>query len=276
MTKLKIFPKGLAISAIVISVGYALGIFACGMFTNWSEVLGGEHVNMANATYILMSNLGFKIGQGLGLAETTSLAIGAWTARFVGLSMFLSLTGAFFTLSYSPLKTLIQGAPKEVWPGKLGEIKNGMPINAMIVQAILVVAMILIVSFGGSNAAEFFAILTLMTNVAMTIPYMFLSAAFPVFKKKQLKGELDKPFVVYKSYGAAMIASVIVTAIIGFANIFTIIEPALSSPEGMSKTITMIGGPLVFSVVGFGLFTFYEIKHVKKSKKSKESKKVMG
>ncbi|MFR9071181.1 MAG: glutamate/gamma-aminobutyrate family transporter YjeM, partial [Paraclostridium sp.] len=269
----KTFPKGLAISAIVISVGYALGIFACGMFTNWSEVLGGEHVNMANATYILMSNLGFKIGQGLGLAETTSLAIGAWTARFVGLSMFLSLTGAFFTLSYSPLKTLIQGAPKEVWPGKLGEIKNGMPINAMIVQAILVVAMILIVSFGGSNAAEFFAILTLMTNVAMTIPYMFLSAAFPVFKKKQLKGELDKPFVVYKSYGAAMIASVIVTAIIGFANIFTIIEPALSSPEGMSKTITMIGGPLVFSVVGFGLFTFYEIKHVKKSK---ESKKVMG
>ena len=272
----KTFPKGLAISAIVISVGYALGIFACGMFTNWSEVLGGEHVNMANATYILMSNLGFKIGQGLGLAETTSLAIGAWTARFVGLSMFLSLTGAFFTLSYSPLKTLIQGAPKEVWPGKLGEIKNGMPINAMIVQAILVVAMILIVSFGGSNAAEFFAILTLMTNVAMTIPYMFLSAAFPVFKKKQLKGELDKPFVVYKSYGAAMIASVIVTAIIGFANIFTIIEPALSSSEGMSKTITMIGGPLVFSVVGFGLFTFYEIKHVKKSKKSKESKKVMG
>ncbi|RDY29397.1 glutamate/gamma-aminobutyrate family transporter YjeM [Romboutsia weinsteinii] len=257
----KTFPKGLAISAIVISIGYALGIFACGMFTNWNEVLGGDHVNMANATYLLMSNLGYKIGLGFGMAESSALVVGAWTARFVGLSMFLSLTGAFFTLTYSPLKTIIQGAPKEVWPGKLGELKNGMPINAMKVQAVIVIVMILIVSFGGENAADFFAILTLMTNVAMTIPYMFLSAAFPAFKKKQLNGKVDKAFVVYKSYGVAMFAAVVVTVVIGFANVFTIIEPALSSPEGITKTITMIAGPLLFSVIGFVLFTIYEMKH---------------
>lgn len=259
----KTFPKGLAISAIVISLGYALGIFACGMFTNWSEVLGGDNVNMANATYLLMSNLGLQIGQGLGLSEAVSLTMGAWVARFVGLSMFLALTGAFFTLTYSPLKTLIQGAPKEVWPGKLGEVKDGMPINAMKVQATIVIVMILIVSFGGKNAAEFFAILTLMTNVAMTIPYMFLSAAFPAFKKKQLAGKLDKPFVVYKSHGLAVAVSVVVTAVIGFANLFTIIEPVLSSADGLSKTLTMIGGPLVFSIVGFILFTVYEKRHGK-------------
>lgn len=264
----KTFPKGIAISAIIISVGYALGIFACGMFTNWSEVLGGSHVNMANATYLLMSNLGYKIGLGLGMAEAGALTMGAWAARFVGFSMFLSLTGAFFTLTYSPLKTLIQGAPKEVWPGKLGEIKNGMPINAMIVQASIVIVMILVVSFGGDNAAEFFAILTLMTNVAMTIPYMFLSSAFPAFKKKQLNGEIEKPFMVYKSHKGAVIASIMVTAVIGFANLFTIAEPALTSPEGISKTITMLAGPLLFAIIGFVLFTIYEKKYGKKSDKN--------
>ncbi|MDZ4910835.1 glutamate/gamma-aminobutyrate family transporter YjeM, partial [Clostridium perfringens] len=48
----KTFPKGLAISAVVISLGYALGIFACGMFANWSEVMSGSNVNLANVTYI--------------------------------------------------------------------------------------------------------------------------------------------------------------------------------------------------------------------------------
>ncbi|MCU9809532.1 glutamate/gamma-aminobutyrate family transporter YjeM [Paraclostridium sp. AKS46] len=254
----KTFPKGLAISAVVISVGYAIGIFACGMFTNWSEVLSGENVNMANATYVLMANLGYKVGIGFGLSESIALTMGAWTARFVGFSMFLALTGAFFTLTYSPLKTLIQGAPKELWPGKLGDLKNGMPVNAMKVQAIIVICIILLVSFGGSNAKQFFTILTLMTNVAMTITYMFLSAAFPAFKKKQLKGEIPKEYVVFKTQASATISAIIVTGIVGFANVFTIIEPLMDSPARVSDTLTMVGGPLLFALAGFVLFTVYE------------------
>ncbi|MGL5652355.1 MAG: glutamate/gamma-aminobutyrate family transporter YjeM [Paraclostridium sp.] len=269
----KTFPKGLAISAVVISVGYAIGIFACGMFTNWSEVLSGENVNMANATYVLMANLGYKVGIGFGLSESIALTMGAWTARFVGFSMFLALTGAFFTLTYSPLKTLIQGAPKELWPGKLGDLKNSMPVNAMKVQAIIVICIILLVSFGGSNAKQFFTILTLMTNVAMTITYMFLSAAFPAFKKKQLKGEIPKEYVVFKSQASATISAIIVTGIVGFANVFTIIEPLMDSPARVGDTLTMVGGPLVFALIGFVLFTVYEKKH---SLKESKNEKVVG
>ena len=261
----KTFPKGLTLAAIVISIGYALGIFACGMFTNWSDILSGSNVNMANVAYVLMQNLGYQLGVAFGASEATSLVMGAWVARFVGLSMFLALSGAFFTLTYSPLKTLIEGAPKEVWPGKLGEIKNGMPINAMIVQAIIVIAMILLVSFGGNSASEFFKILVLMTNVAMTIPYMFLSSAFPAFKKKQLEGKVDKEFVVYKSVGMATTFAVIIGILVGFANVFTVIEPALSSPAGISKSLTMIGGPVLFGLIGFWLYSRYDKKYGRKS-----------
>ncbi|MEF9990494.1 MAG: glutamate/gamma-aminobutyrate family transporter YjeM [Romboutsia sp.] len=255
----KNFPKGLTIAAIVISIGYSAGIFACGMFINWQEVLSGSDVNMANVTYIVIQNLGYQIGQSINLSQSVSMTIGAWFARFVGLSMFLALTGAFFTLTYSPLKTLIQGSPKEVWPGKLSEIKNGMPINAMKLQAILVIIMILSISFGGSQASEFFRILVLMTNVAMTIPYMFLSGAFPVFKKKQLAGKIDKPFQVYKSYGVSVMVSIVVTVFIGFANAFTIIEPSLSGKK--IETLMMIIGPFTFGIIAFILYTLYERKY---------------
>ena len=257
----KTFPKGLTISAIVIAVGYALGIFACGMFTNWNEVLSVESVNMANVAYVLMRNLGFEVGKAFGMTQSSAITLGLWTARFVGLSMFLAFTGAFFTLTYSPLKTLIEGSPKNLWPNKFAQLKDGMPVNAMWVQAIIAILIILIVSFGGSNGQAFFSLLVLMTNVAMTIPYIFLSGAFPVFKKKQLDGKIEKPFVVYKSYGIALTASIIVSFVVGFANVFSIIEPAINGR--VTDTIFMIAGPVLFSIIAFILYYLYEKKTVK-------------
>ncbi|MEG0579860.1 MAG: glutamate/gamma-aminobutyrate family transporter YjeM, partial [Niameybacter sp.] len=169
----KTFPVGVTISAIVISVGYSLGIFLMGIFINWEAILSLPAVNTANVTYIVMQNLGYTLAIGFGLAEATSLAIGMWVARLVGLSMFLALTGAFFTLIYSPLKQLIEGTPAGIWPKRFTETKNNMPAYAMRFQATLVIILILVVSFGGDNASALFNKLVTMTNVAMTIPYMF-------------------------------------------------------------------------------------------------------
>lgn len=252
------FPKAIIIAATIISIGYAIGIFACGIFTNWNNILSGDNVNLSNVAYILMNNLGVQIGYAIGLSESASIQIGLWVARFVGISMLLALTGAFFTLTYSPLKTLLSGAPKEVWPGKLGEIKNDMPVNGMYVQGIIVIIIILLVSFGGKGAKEFFRILVLMTNVAMTIPYLFLAAAFPKFKKKQLEGKVDKAYMFYKTYGSAVFVSIMICLMVGFANIFTIIEPAISGK--ISDTIIMIAGPISFSIIALILFSLYEKK----------------
>ncbi|HSQ33341.1 MAG TPA: glutamate/gamma-aminobutyrate family transporter YjeM [Peptostreptococcaceae bacterium] len=258
----KTFPKGVTIAAIVISVGYAVGIFMVGIFTNWTDVLSSENVHMGNVGYVVMQNLGYQLGQGFGLSEAVSLTMGAWVARFVGLSMFLALSGAFFTLAYAPLKQLIEGTPKELWPGKMGELKDGMPINAMWIQCIVVVVMMVLVAFGGDAAAEFFTKLVLMTNVAMTLPYMFLSGAFPKFKKNQ---SIEKPFEVYKTYKSALIASIVVTFTVGFANFFTIIEPATRGD--VSSTIWMIAGPLFFSIVALVMYNNYE-KKTKGAKKA--------
>lgn len=259
----KTFPKGVAISAVIIAIGYSLGIFMVGIFANWSKVYGVEGVHIGNAGYVTMANLGYSLGTAWGASEATAIAMGAWMARFVGLSMFLALTGAFFTLTYAPLKQLIEGTPKELWPGKMGEIKDGMPLNAMWIQGITVCVMIALVSFGGDSVSKFFDILVAMTNVAMTIPYMFLSGAFASFKKKS---EIVKPFEVYKSHGSAIFATAIVTLTVGFANFFSIIEPAINGD--IMTTVWSIAGPVFFTIVALVMYSSYEkkVKNVKTDK----------
>ncbi|WP_160673335.1 glutamate/gamma-aminobutyrate family transporter YjeM [Clostridium sp. C8-1-8] len=247
------FPKGITIAAIVIAIGYSLGIFLCGIFTNWTDVLSVKGVHMGNVAYVVMKNLGYQLGIGFHLSEAGALQLGAWVARFVGLSMFLALSGAFFTLSYAPLKQLIEGTPAKLWPGKMSIVEKGIPKNAMYVQCAIVIVFVLMVSFGGQGAAAFFSRLVLMTNVAMTIPYLFISGAFASFKKKE---EIKKPFTVFKSNTTALIATIIVTLTVGFANFFTIIEPATKGD--LSSTLWMIGGPIFFTIVAVLMYWRYE------------------
>ncbi|WML33989.1 glutamate/gamma-aminobutyrate family transporter YjeM [Clostridium sp. OS1-26] len=247
------FPKGVVISAVIISIGYSLGIFMVGIFTNWAKVMNTQGVHLGNAGYVVMANLGYALGTAFGTSEATAVAMGAWIARFVGLSMFLALSGAFFTLTYSPLKQIIEGTPARLWPGKMGELKGGMPLNAMWIQATIVCIMIFLVSFGGDSMSKFFDILVAMTNVAMTLPYMFIAIAFPPFKKNE---RIEKPFAVFKTYNSAFIWTVVVVFTVGFANVFSIIEPAIDGD--MKTTIWSIAGPVFFSVVAWLMYSSYE------------------
>ena len=248
------FPKGVTISAIIISVGYALGIFACGIFINWGNILSDKSINMANVCYVIMQNLGVQIGLSMGLSQGVTMALGAWMARITGLSMFLALSGAFLTVVYSPLKQLIEGTPKEIWPNRLTQIKDNMPKYAMKVQAIIVVFIIALISFGGDGASAFFNKLVLMTNVAVTFPYLFLSFAFIYFKKND---DIEKPFVFFKTKKSGIAAGLIATIAIAFANLFTIIEPSITSKD-YSSTIWMVSGPLAFIVIALLMYRRYE------------------
>ena len=137
--------------------------------------------------------------------------------------MLLSLSGAVFTLSYSPLKQLIEGSPKGLLPERFCKMEDGMPKFALKIQAVVVVVFILLIAMGGDTMTQFFNILVSMTNVAMTLPYMFISAAFIRFKKNK---NIHKPFVIFKNDTVAIVFTVLVTVTVGFANFFTIIQPA--------------------------------------------------
>ena len=217
---------------------------------------------MGNAAYVIMNNLGYQLGQAFGATEAVSVSMGNWMARYVGASMVLALMGAYFTLTYAPLKQLIEGTPKELWPGRMSEVEDGMPKAAIWLQCTAVSVMLFLVSFGGDAMSAFFTKLVLMTNVAMTLPYMFIAGAFISFKAKK---EIEKPFVIYKTQSSAKIASIIVVFTVGFANFFTIIDPALKGD--LSSTIWSIAGPAFFTVVALVMYSSYEKKMGKESNK---------
>ena len=256
----KNFAKGIILAAIVISIGYALAIFLWGVSTNWQQTLSNKTVNLGNITYVLMKNLGMTLGQAMQLTPENAVTMGTWFARVTGLSMFLAYIGAFFTLIYSPLKAIIQGTPKALWPVAMTRLNaNNMPANAMWMQCALVCLFILLVSFGGDTASAFYNKLTLMANVSMTLPYLFLALAFPFFKARQ---GLDRPFVIFKSRISTLLATTIVVLIVAFANIFTVVQPVIEAND-WSSALWMVGGPIFFSLLAMGIYENYRCKRVK-------------
>lgn len=250
----KTFTRGLTISAIVITIGYAVGIFLVGIFTNWNFVTGQDNVHIGNFSYICIKNFGYQLALSFNASEQVALKVGQYTSQYMGISIFLCLTGAFFTIIYSPLKQLIEGTPKELWPKNIGKIEDGMPKNAMWLQCIIVVLFIMGVTFGGDKAEAFFLKITLMTNVAMTIPYLLIALAFPKFKRNK---DIEKPFVIFKTDLSVKIATFSTVALVSFANIATIIEPSITKGK-YSDTIWMIFGPLFFTAIAISLYNRYE------------------
>ncbi|MGG5840064.1 glutamate/gamma-aminobutyrate family transporter YjeM, partial [Huaxiibacter chinensis] len=134
----------------------------------------------------------------------------------------------------------------------------GMPANAMWMQCLLVSLFILLVSFGGDTASAFYNKLTLMANVSMTLPYLFLSLAFPFFKAKQ---GLERPFVIFKTRTATLLATTVVVMVVAFANIFTVIQPVIEAGD-WNSALWMTGGPIFFSLLAMGIYENYRRRNM--------------
>ena len=261
----KTFPRAILISAIIIAIGYAILIFIMGAFTNWEFAFEkflpkNQEITMGNVAYVALNNMGYQLGLAFNATDATAVVIGQWFARYIGLSMFLALGGAYFTIIFSPLKQLIEGTPKEIWPKSWSKTnKHGMPVTAMMWQAGIVCAIVLMVSFGGAGAQKFFDILVAMSNVSMTLPYMFISFAFYFFKKKQ---EIEKPFEIYKKPWQTTLVVVIVTSVVGLANLFNIISPAIVDGD-LQMSIITAAGPVIFTILALVLYARYDRKYNK-------------
>lgn len=275
----KNFPKGVVVSALIITVGYSLMILLVGMFMNYQS--GGQFmkdvvsqkVTLGNIGYYTIQQLGLSLGNAFHMSTSGAQVLANIFARFMGLAMTLSLTGAFFALCYSPVKQIISGTPEKLWPGKYGKLdeKTGMPLNAMMVQLIVVIVIIVlniimnrVGGASGANAsAVFFAILTNMTNVAMTLPYLMIVIAFVKFK---FNDNIEKPFTIYKNKGIALVGAIAAIIVVGFANFFTIIQPifqpATAAPLSPAvAVISMVGGPILFAIVAAILMNNYKKKN---------------
>ena len=247
----RIFSKACIVATFLIAFGYSVAVFFWGASSNYFELNKDANVNMGNITFVLMRNLGFNLAQGFGGSLETCVATGKLFMRFVGVSMALALFGCLFTLIYSPLKTLLDGAPKNMWPSFLmKKNKADMPQNALWLQAGIICTLIATVSFFGKALKTFFEVLQLLANVGLCFPYIFIIMAFPAFRKND---SLNHDYTIFKSKTTATLVSLISATTITLATMFTIFEPILSKADkdGMFKTLCMLIFPGLFFVASF-------------------------
>lgn len=249
----KTFPRALIIAMIVMTILYSFNILMCGVAANWMSKLGAKDVNLGNVEYVLINNLGYTLGQDLGLSASGCSMLSSIIAHFAGLADVLSGIAAAILMVYSPIKSFIMGCDPKMLPKSLVKLnKHDMPERAMWIQAAVVSVIIFFISFGGNAASQFYTILMDMMNVSSTTPYLFLIGAFPFFKRKK---NLDRPFVFFKSTTTATVVSIVVWIIVAIGIIFTCIEP-LFTGDLMTSFWTILG-PVLFGIVAL---IYFEVK----------------
>ena len=205
-----------------------------------------------------MRNLGYKLGISLGMPVESAIKLGGAFMRIIGISLLLCFLGAMFTMIYAPLKSMLDGAPKGMWPSFFTKRnEHDMPQNAMWLQAAVICIIIASISFFGKTLGTFYEILQLLSNIAQSIPYMFIVAAFPAFRKKE---DLNHDYKIFKSTPLAIAISTISSLTIAIAVLFTIFEPVLSATDkdGTFKTTCMLVAPILFFIIAFSVFNSYK------------------
>lgn len=255
----KNFPLALGLGALLISSAYAVIIFLWGASANWQEVFHRSGVNLGNTTYVLMSNLGYRLGEQFNLPAAQAQSLSFFFARFGSFTMLLSYLGSFFVIVYMPIKSFILGTPKKLWPQALPKLNRfNMPANAMWWQALIVAILIALTSFGNKSATAFYNILTLMDNLSSTLPYLFLVTAFPFFKANR---QLTKPFELFHRKISYWLAVGLVDSLL-LLGVGSTVYSALTSRNYLELFLELVG-PVLFGIIGYALYLLYRRRQQK-------------
>lgn len=243
--------KGIALSSFILIGCQVVGILMVGAIMPWSEF--GDNVSSLQSLFIIMQNLGATLGHATG---GDGHILGQILLRFSGFAIFLTFVGGFIALTYAPLIQLIEGTPKEFWPESFKkQNKHGMPIKAIIAQATIVVTFLALKSIFGifdpEGANKLYELAITMTNVSMTIPYIFLIFAWYKYRQND---NLKKDIIMIKSKAMVLVATILSLTVVIFGNVFTIISPFLQEKPDIETGVWTIIGPLAFLIMALLIY----------------------
>ncbi|MFD2308219.1 amino acid permease [Enterococcus termitis] len=246
------FPKLLIFSSILVVLCYFLGILLWSGGNNLAALKANDTIHLGNLMYELMEHLGYSVGQSLSLNTTHSQLLAQLFTRFTALTLLLSYISLLSTISYLPIRTLVEGTPEHYWHPRLKQKnKYDMPTNALLIQGGLISLFILGISFGSHYVVFLYNQLTLMTNISRAIPYLLVALAYPAFKKQSLNDpsshSIRSHFISY---------SVIFSIILAIS--FQLYQP-ISKGEVM-QSISLLIGPMLFTLIAYLLYKSFQFK----------------
>ena len=252
----KQYPRAMIWVAIVETVLYILGILICGLATNWLKVMGHPGVNLYNNGFILMDNLGVGLSHSFGGTAQTGLMMGTALNRLLSIGSILPLIGLVTVTIYSPVKGLIAGSSKDLWPKKIAKFnKHGMPAGAMWVECGIIAIALALISLTGKGGQQFYQIIVDMGNVSTVTPYYFIAIGFLYFKKRH---DLNREIVFFHSKTTVNFTIGLLVFAMTFGVVTSILTPILG--HQYSTAFWTFIGPVFFIVVSM-LMYHYGIRH---------------
>ncbi len=237
------FPRGLFYSGVLILILYIGGILLWSSANDLSSLRQQDQMHLGNLMYGLMGSLAHAVSTALGLKGSAAAVIYQLYIRYTAFVLFVSYLGLLSSITFGPLKSLIQGTPKFLWPKRLTLLNpQEMPAKALRLQALIISLVILVVTFNTSVAGQLFNQLTYMTNVARAMPYFVVAASFPCFLKKRIAADHEL-FVANRKLSSGLALSV--CSCILFAIVFQIWQPF--SLGEYRDALTLVTGPLLFA-----------------------------
>ncbi|MGG5315314.1 amino acid permease [Enterococcus sp. AZ072] len=252
------FPKAIVYSAGLIFLLYFGGIILWSAAANLEQLRSGDQMHLGNLMYGLIGSTAHSLGEALQLNSNQSQLLHQFYIRYTAFTMFVSYISLLSSIIYGPLKSLIQGTPKELWPQKLTRLnKQQMPAKALWVQSLLLAVCISVLSMNHFFVADLFNQLTYMTNVSRALPYFIVAMSFPFFLRKGMV-QPDELLIRRKKINYTL--SLSVCACIFLAIAFQVYEPL--KVGNYLNFLTLIVGPLLFGGLASWIYQRFERKQI--------------
>lgn len=248
------FPKALLYSLGIVIALYLGGIVLWSGAHDLSVLRAQNHVHLGNLMYTLMGELAQRLTETFSLSAPHAALLFQLFIRYTAFTLFTSYLGLLSSITYGPLKSLVTGTPKALWPGRTAELNaHKMPARALWCQAAVVAFCILLLSFNSRLLGNLFNQLTYMTDVARALPYFVVAMSYPFFLKKAII-PLEKMIIPNQKANVFLAHSVCLCILIAVA--FQIWQPLMT--KSYQDAFSLILGPAAFIFLAERLFQKFE------------------
>jgi len=195
------------------------------------------------------------ISGALGAAQAVGDRVGLhFIGPVVAALVFFSVVGGFSAWLGGVARLPLAVGLDRFLPAWLAQVhpKHGSPHVAIILQASLT-SLFILVSQAGSSVREAYLVLLDMTMILNFVPFLFIFLALP-----RLRPDHEEPDVVRVPGGKGVLW---IVALAGFGTITLSIATSLIPPPDVGSPALflgkLIGGLVLFSMVGYFLFAAY-------------------
>ncbi|MFL0248450.1 amino acid permease [Candidatus Clostridium stratigraminis] len=247
----KTFPKAVIIATLLVAAAYIIGSIAVSVVASPDAI---QKAGLKDASYVV-----YKL-----LAENFGLN-GKIFVQIYAAILTLTSIAAYVVWIESPIRAMFSEVPENTFPKVLTKkSEDGTLKNALWIQCIVVIIMIIVPAVGLNSVDWLFKTLTNLSSLSLIIPYIILAFAYLAYR---LKGN-QAPYTMFKSNSLAIAVSIllIVLGILGFigAGLGDVVG-AESSKDAIMAVGKDYGGPVLLIILGYVLTFFTKLANKKEA-----------